>query len=137
MPMHGNDGRPTNVDDNMNDHPTLSELESRWETTLQATRTAAANRPREYRQLKSLAAEIVAKTIDINDYFPIVDKLVNQLEWLDPMGAESIFAIFRARILPSDIWQVKQLRLECRDLLAHLNAFDEWRRKQHGLRCVK
>ena len=121
----------------MDSHLTVSELESRWEKALSATRTAAARHPRTYRELKALAAEIIEKPIDINDYFPTVEKLLNHLELLDPCGQESIFQIFKARISPSSIWQVKMLRVECRDLLTHLNAFDEWRRNKHHLRMVK
>lgn len=116
---------------------TVKELEARWEKALTATQTAAVEHPRAYRELKVLAAEIVANPIDISDYFPAVEKLVNQLEVLDPGGHGSIFAIFNARISPSSIWHVKMLRMECKDLLAHLNAFDEWRRKKHHLRLVK
>ncbi|MBC2711818.1 MAG: hypothetical protein HGJ94_12770 [Desulfosarcina sp.] len=121
----------------MDSRLTVKELESRWEKALTATRTAAARHPRAYRELKALAAEIVGHPIDINDYFPTVEKLVNRLETLDPGGRGSIFEIFNARISPSSIWHVKMLRMECRDLLAHLNAFDEWRRKKHRLRMVK
>ena len=116
---------------------TVKELEARWERALAATRAAVAQHPRTYRNLKAQAAGIVDNPIDINDYFPAVEELVNQLESLDPCGHGSIFDIFNARISPSSIWQVKLLRLECKDLLAHLHAFDEWRRNQHHLRRVK
>ena len=102
-----------------------------------ATRTAASMHPDTYRDLKARAAEIVENPIDINDYFPKVEKLVGQLKEMDPCGHGSIFDIFNARISPSSIWHIKMLRMECRDLLSHLNAFDEWRRSQHHLRMVK
>lgn len=121
----------------MDGRPTLAELESRWEKTLTATQTAAANHPGTYRKLKTVATEIMSTPIDINDYFPTVNKLIGLLEALDPCGQESIFHIFKIRISPSSIWDVKMLRMECRDLLAHLDSFDEWRRKKHHLRQVK
>ena len=121
----------------MNDRLTVSELESRWENALMATQTAATGHPGAYRKLKTLAAKIVGNPIDINDYFPIVEEMINLLEVLDPCGQESIFQIFKARISPSSIWHVKMLRMECRDLLSHLNTFDKWRRKRHHLRMVK
>ena len=121
----------------MDSRLTVKELEARWEKALAATQTAAAEHPRTYRELKALAAEIVENPIDINDYFPAVEKLINHLELLDPCGQGSIFQIFKARISPSTIWHVKMLRMECRDLLTHLNAFDEWRRKKHHLRVLK
>lgn len=121
----------------MHNQLTVQELENRWENVLTATRTAVSKHPLTYRELKFQAAEIVQNTIDINDYFPAVEKLVDRLEALDPCGRESIFHIFKVRISPSNIWQVKLLRMECKDLLAHLTAFDHWRRKKHRLRRVK
>ena len=121
----------------MDSHLTVRELQARWEKVLAATRTAASRHPDTYRDLKARAADIAENPVDINDYFPTVEKLVDRLKAMDPVGHGSIFDIFNARIRPSDIWQVKLLRLECKDLLAHLHAFDEWRRKQHHLRMVK
>ncbi len=121
----------------MNSCLTVEELEARWEKVLTATRAAAAEHPRTYRELKAQAAQIVENPIDINDYFPTVEKLVGRLKAMDPGGHGSIFNIFNTRISPSSIWQVRTLRMECKDLLAHLNAFDEWRRSQHHLRMVK
>lgn len=116
---------------------TVKELEARWDKALAATRAAVVKHPRTYRELKAQAARIVDNPIDINDYFPAVEKLVNRLETLDPCGNGSIFDIFSTRISPSNIWQVKMLRMECKDLLAHLSAFDKWRRNRHHLRMVK
>jgi hypothetical protein len=130
-------GRPFFLDRIMDSHLTVGKLESRWEKTLTATQTAAAMHPEIYRNLKNQAAAIVENPIDINDYFPTVEKLVDHLKDMDPCGHGSIFDIFSARISPSSIWHIKMLRMECRDLLFHLNAFDEWRRSQHHLRMVK
>lgn len=121
----------------MDNRLTLEELESRWEKALMATRTAVSGHPCAYRELKALAAEILETPIDINDYFPTVDRMVSLLTRLDPCDRGSIFQIFRTRISPSSIWHVKMLRMECQDLLAHLNAFDRWRRGKHRLRMVK
>ena len=115
---------------------TVKELEARWEKVLTATRAAAAKHPRIYRELKAQAARIVENPIDINDYFPAVEKLVARLETLDSGGHGSIFEIFNARISPSSIWHVKMLRMECKDLLSHLKAFDEWRREKNHLRII-
>ena len=131
------ESRGKNRDSVMNSGLTVKELKARWEKALTATRKAAAEHPRTYRELKAQAAQIVENPIDINDYFPTVEKLVDRLEALDPDGRGSIFEIFNARISPSSIWHVKLLRMECKDLLCHLNAFDEWRREKHHLRMVK
>ena len=121
----------------MNSHLTVGDLEARWKKALHATRSAAAQHPRTYRELKAQAADIVNNPIDIKDYFPTVEKLIKRLETLDPCAHGSIFDIFNARISPSSIWHVQMLRMECRDLLAHLHAFEQWRRKKHRLRMVK
>jgi hypothetical protein len=115
---------------------TMSDLETRWEKALQATRAAVADHPETYLSLKQQAASILDNPIDITEYFPTVEKLTACLRALDPSGHGSIFEIFNQRISPSSIWHVKLLRMECRDLLAHLQAFDQWRREQHHLRMV-
>lgn len=117
--------------------PSLKDLQARWEKVLHATQRTVAAHPAVYRQLKAQAAEIVENPIDINDYFPVVEKLIDRLTALDPGENGSIFAIFSARISPSTIWQIKMLRMECRDLLAHLDDFDKWRRGNIHLRMVK
>jgi hypothetical protein len=66
-----------------------------------------------------------------------VEKLLNRLKNLDPCCRGSIFDLFCERISPGNIWQVRTLRLECRDLLAHLDAFDRWKRERIQLRRVK
>ena len=116
---------------------TVEELETRWEKALEATRCAAALHPATYRQLKALAADVLDHPIDINDYFPTVEQLTGYLNTLDPCHHGSIFDFFHARISPGDVWQVRNLRMECKDLLAHLDAFDRWRRKKSHLRMIK
>jgi hypothetical protein len=121
----------------MTDRPTLSELEKRWENVLTLTRSAVVRRPGVYRQLKSLAGDIVGKPLDIKEYLPTVERLADLLRIMDPEDGGSIFHLFRNRISPSSIWQVPLLRVECRDLLAHLEAFDQWRVQTSNLKVVK
>ena len=128
--------RPTK-DNRMDEQTTIEELEHRYEKTLQATLLAASDHPRAYRRLKAQAATIINTPIDINDYLPTVDRLTHELHRLDCRGHDSIFHIFSARVAPSSVWQVGMLRMECKDLLAHLYAFDEWRRRRHRLVLVK
>ena len=116
---------------------TLEDLETRWENALTATKVAARRHPDAYRELKSRAADVIARPVDINDYFSTVEKLVACLKRLDSGGQGSIFDIFSTRIAPSSVWHVRMLRMECADLLAHLNAFDRWRREKSRLRMVK
>jgi len=116
---------------------TVEELEARWKETLEATRRAAAADPAAYRRLKTQATQVLENPVDINDYFPTVDQLIACLKSLDPCGRGSIFDFFCKRLSPDDIWQVRDLRLECRDMLAHLDAFDRWKRERIHLRRVK
>ncbi|HSO18622.1 MAG TPA: hypothetical protein VLT88_04150 [Desulfosarcina sp.] len=121
----------------MENELTVEELEARWENALLATRRAAAAHPGIYRRLKDQAAAIVEHPVDINDYFSTVEELVGRLKTLDPGGHGSIFDIFGARIAPNSVWQVRMLRMECKDLLAHLDVFETWRRKTSRLRLVR
>ena len=96
---------------------TMFDLETRWDKALKATLKALVGHIRVYRELKTLAAKVVAESVDIDDYYPTVEKLVSLLTVLDPDSQDSIFHIYKARISPSSIWDVRTLRLECRDLL--------------------
>lgn len=116
---------------------TVNALKKRWEKALEATRIAAARHPQTYREVRTQASDIIDNPLDIKEYFPTLEKLLCHLETLDPDRRGSIFDIFNDRLSPSSIWQVKLLRMECRDLLVHLDAFDEWRRKKHRLKVVK
>ena len=121
----------------MDSRLTVKQLEARWEKALRATRSAVTDHPRTYRELKAQAAAIIDAPVDIQDYLPTVEKLTHRLKTLDPRGRGSIFALFTERITPTTIWHVNMLRMECTDLLHHLEAFDKWRRDQHHLRMVK
>jgi hypothetical protein len=121
----------------MNDRLTIQELEKRWENVLSLTKRAVARQPSVYRQLKSLAGDIVGQPLDIKEYLPTAEKLADLLQVMDPNGSGTIFHFFKSRISPSNIWQVPLLRVECRDLLAHLEAFDQWRVSTSNLRVIK
>ena len=121
----------------MNNRPTIAELEKRWAKVLALTQTAVIRHPGVYRQLKSLASDIACKPLDIKEYLPTVEKLAGLLKIMDPEGRGSIFYLFNDRIAPRSIWQVPLLRMECKDLLAHLKAFDEWRLRTRRLKVVQ
>jgi hypothetical protein len=121
----------------MNDKISVTELKKRWAHVLTATGKAAAAHPATYGELKTIAAAIVDEPLDIKEYFPTVEKLAQLLHNLDPCGSGSIFDLFCDRFSPRTIWQVQLLRVECKDLLAHLHDFDQWRRKTRHLRVVK
>ena len=116
---------------------TIAELEKRWENVLSVTQTAVERHPAVYRQLKFLAGEILEKPLDISDYLPTAQKLAGLLKIMDPDGPGSIFGYFGERISPENIWQVPLLRMECKDLLSHLDVFDQWRISACRLRIVK
>jgi hypothetical protein len=115
---------------------TVSELEKRWEKTLWETNKAVTGNPHFYKELKSLISDILTKPLDIQEYLPTVNHLAGLLTQLDPGGKGSIFHFFNDRIFPSSVWQVRTLRMECSDLLAHLREFETWRQKQRALRVV-
>jgi hypothetical protein len=116
---------------------TITELEKRWESALAVTQAAVVRNPGAYRQLKSLAGHIVGKPLDISEYRPTAEKLSGLLKTMDPDGQGSIFYYFNDRISPSSIWHVSLLRMECKDLLDHLRAFDDWRKNRCHLKILK
>jgi hypothetical protein len=121
----------------MDDRLTVEELEQRWKKALISSRAAVIRHPVEYRELKTLAAEIVERPLDINDYMPAVKKLAELLHKMDPGGKSTIFHYFNIRFAPASIWDVCWLRMECRDLLAHLAVFDKWRMKSSHLKVLQ
>jgi hypothetical protein len=121
----------------MEEKLSVGDLRKRWEHALHATARAVSAHPKLYGELKSVAASIVDQPLDIKEYFPTAEKLTRLLHTLDPGGNGSIFDLFGSRFSPQNIWQVRLLRMECRDLLAHLQAFDQWRRESRHLRLVR
>jgi len=121
----------------MNETLTITELERRWEKTLAATEKAVSLHPEVYREIKLLVRDIVTKTLDISDYPFTAEKLGRLLKTMEDDTQINIFHFFCDRISPSSISKLKLLRLECRDLLEQLKAFDVWRRETHHLRILK
>lgn len=121
----------------MDENLTVCDLKQRWENVLKITQKSVSIHPTEYRQLKSLARDIVYKPLDIGEYLPTIKKLTNLLTAMDESGKGTIFHLFNQRIRAEEIWQNNLLRVECRDLLAHLEEFDQWRIKLHRLKIIK
>ena len=121
----------------MNEKLSVQELERRWEDALRCTEKAVTSHPDVYREIKRLVADIIAKPLDIRDYPATAERLVALLKTAGRHAQGSIFHFYGDRVSPSCICNLKFLRLECRDLLSHLEAFDEWRNKKSRLRVVK
>jgi hypothetical protein len=121
----------------MNENLSVEELEKRWEDVLHGTDKAVAAHLHVYREIKQLAADIIAKPLDIQDYPATAERLVALLKTIGCQAPGSIFHFYCDRVSPSSICNLKFLRMECRDLLSHLEAFDEWRSKKCRLRVVK
>lgn len=121
----------------MNEHLTIEELEKRWKNVLAVTQKAVAKNPGVYRHIKTLADDVAKNPLDIREYLPTAERLADLLQSMDPEGLGSIFYIFNKRISPKSVWQVPLLRVECKDLLSHLEAFDQWRHQSRHLRLVK
>jgi hypothetical protein len=115
----------------------VEELEKRWENALLVTDKAVAAHPHVYREIKKLLTDIIEKPLDIKDYTHTAEKLVGLLKSIGCHAPESIFHFYYDRVSPSSICNLKFLRVECQDLLSHLEAFDEWRNKKRHLRIVK
>ena len=116
---------------------TVAELECRWQKALESTRKAVSHHPDCYRELKKRVADIIDQPLDIREYMPAVEKVLSLLKSLDPEKHGSIFDLFSERLKPSSVCQVALLRVECKDLLAHLKVFDEWRMVANRLRVIK
>lgn len=121
----------------MDDNLTIPDLKKRWEKVLNQTKISVSRHPAEYRQIKSLARNVVNNPLDIGEYLPTVKKLTHLFEVMDENKQATIFFHFNERIRPSQIWQIDLLRVECCDLLDHLHAFDQWRFKHHQLKIIK
>ena len=120
-----------------NNHTTVGDLEQRWEKALAATLTAVKRHPEAYKELKSLTSDVACNPLDIRDYMPTARTMADLLQTLDGVGSGSIFHLFQERIAPTSVWQVNLFRMECRDLIDHLNAFDAWRLRRRHLTIVK
>jgi hypothetical protein len=120
----------------MNTPLTAGELESRWQEMLALTAAAVNRNPGAYRELKTRVRTVLDSPLDIDAYLPMARALVRLLEQLDPAAGGTIFCGFRERLAPCDLWHMKLLRVECMDLLDHLEALDSWRRETCGLRLV-
>lgn len=100
------------------------------------TDRAVMKHPEVYRELKALVRRILYEPLDIGDYFPTAEALVGMLRNLDPADQGSIFHLFNECLEPSSIWHVKLLRVECRNLLDHLRAFEDWRMEHYRLKIL-
>lgn len=115
----------------------FQELNRRWETMLIRTEAAVGSQPGAYQDLKRLAVRIVDEPLDIGEWLPTARKMADLLVLLDPDRSGSIFGCFHDYILPSDVWHAATLRIDCADLLDHLNKFDQWRREKRQLHVVR
>jgi hypothetical protein len=121
----------------MDEKLSVEELKKRWENVLLNTDKAVTSHSHVYREIKLLALEIITQPLDIGDYTATAEKLAGLLKTIGRNIRGSIFHFYYDRISPSSICSLKLFRVECQDLLAHLDAFDEWRNKKRCLRIVK
>lgn len=121
----------------MNETLSLKELENRYKGVLVATDKAVAKHSDVYRELKALACDVVTKPLDIKDYPITAEKIVELLKIIGCETEGNIFQFYYNRVWPLSICNLKFFRMECRDLLEHLKAFDEWRKEYRHLRILK
>jgi len=117
--------------------PSIDELRKRWETVLAVTDRVVVRQPGVYREIRSLAEDILTNPLDIQDYPTTAERLVRLLKTADCQAQGTIFHYYFDRFSPSSISRLKLFRAECRDLLASLDAFEDWRRKTRRLRLLK
>ena len=120
----------------MVDTVTFEELQRRWEKALIVSEKAVADNPVVYREIKSLAGDIANKPLDIAEYVPTADKLFELLEKMCSEAHGTIFQYYYKSVSPTSIWHLKLLRVECRDLLASIEALDKWRKNKRSLKVV-
>jgi hypothetical protein len=116
---------------------TLKDLQDRWEKTLSITEKLVVRDPNGYSQIKELLKDIVTKTVDICHYEDTAIKLDRLLTKIDDASKRSIFYFFSDRFSPFSISKMRLFRIECRDLLDQLKAFEDWRIEKHHLIVFK
>lgn len=123
----------------MNDLPptTLDELRRRNEAARRISARAVTTDPAAYRELRRMAAAVVAAPLDIGAYHTTTAAMVRLLERLCRTGAGTYFTYYRRAVDPRGEGDVRTFRALCRDMLATFAEFDHWRRTQGGLRRVK
>lgn len=117
--------------------PTLEELKQRHARVLRCSEAAVQARPEAYRQLKRRIRTITTTTVDVDAYYRQAKTLAELLEMLSRPGKGSIFDPFLQRIDPDRDGCARYLRMDCRELQAHLADLDLWRADRRRIRCVK
>jgi len=117
--------------------PSIDELKKRWEAVLTVTDRMVVRQPGVYREIRSLAEDILTKPLDIQDYPMTAERLTRLLRIAGYQAQGTLFHFYFDRFSPSSISRLKLFRAECRDLLASLDAFEGWRRKTRRLRLLK
>jgi len=123
----------------MNDPPptTLDELRRRGEAARRISARAVMADPAAYRELRRMAAAVVADPLDIGAYHATADAMMRLLERLCRAGAGTYFTYYHRAVDPRGEGDVRTFRALCRDMLATFAEFDHWRVTQRGLRRVK
>lgn len=117
--------------------PTLEELKQRHARVLRCSETAVRAHPEAYRQLKGRIRTITTTTVDVDAYYRQAKNLAKLLDMLRRSGTGSIFDPFLDRIDPDRDGCARYLRMDCRELQAHLVDLDLWRADRRQIRCVK
>ncbi|MBF0225776.1 MAG: hypothetical protein HQK76_10005 [Desulfobacterales bacterium] len=116
-------------------HLTVDELLKKRIESFFITEKAVLQYSKEYREIKCLLRRIVFEVVDISEYYPLSNELINLF---DAMGEGTIFYnYFYKNIDPSQSGDARFLRAECRDLLNQIEEFDEWRLKNRNIRILK
>ncbi|MFO7861409.1 MAG: hypothetical protein R6U41_09330 [Desulfosalsimonas sp.] len=123
----------------MNDKtlPGIEELRRRRKQSLEKTEKAVAARPEQYRQIKRLVEDVLARPVEISEYYRIARDLSRLLEQLNASAPGSLFAYYHENIAPERKGDVRYFKMMCTDLRNQIHQLDQFRRSRHNLRIVQ
>ncbi len=117
--------------------PGMEDLRRRRQESLEKTEKAIADHPDEYRQIKQLLGEILARPVEITEYYRIARALTGLLEQLNALSPGSLFAYYHENIAPELQGDTRYFKMMCADLREQIDHVDRFRRQRHNLRVLR
>jgi len=117
--------------------PSIEELNQRRLESLTVSEKAVIEHPDEYREIKKIIQYIIAKTVDIGDYYTTAKKLTRLLGKMTESGNQSIFYYFYTNIDPQQKGQARYFRTNCMDLEQQLKYVDQMRYDKRHIKVIQ
>ena len=117
--------------------PTIEELNKRRLESLTVSEKAVIEHPDEYREIKKIIRYIIAKPVDIEEYYSTAKKLTRLLGKMCESGKQSIFYYYYTNIDPQQKGQARYFRTNCIDLEQQLQCIDQMRHRKHHIRVIQ